>query len=336
MSSGRNEVTSDFRGSDRTGGRTAVEPTVPVEDLMVESPSGYRPSPNRPGAYWTGLVALAVGLAVTVVALATRVTSIVQTVLLAVPLALVGLGLERVGRGVGRGSLRSVGVLLVVVAVVGPVVLSLSSPAPAVAVQRSADVPAGAKTALLRASLGGGELRIEPEALGLYSADLLGPGQPNEQVTITEAKEAVLDLRGPVRRGLLARNRGNDWAVRLTTGLPWRVEVDAGAVTADLDLRQLDLRGVSVESGISRLAVRLGQPVARIPIDVRISTGFVDVHLPRAAACDIRVDGFSIDNFRQQGLVREGGVWRTGDASRADRYVFNIRSSGARIRLHRE
>jgi len=330
-------VTSDFRGPDRPGGgRTAVEPTLPVDDLMVESPGGYRPAPYRPGSYWIGLVALAIGLAVTVVALATRVTSIVQTVLLAVPLALVGLGLERVGRGVGRGSLRAVGALLLLVAVIGPVTLSLSSPEPAVQVQRSADVPAGATKALLRASLGGGELRIDPEAPGLYTADLRGPGQPSEQVTITEAKEAVLDLRGPVRRGLLARNRGNDWSVRLTTGLPWRVEVDAGAVTADLDLRQFDLRGVSVEAGVSRLAVRLGQPVARIPVDLRISTGFVDVYLPRAAACEIRVDGFSIDNFRQEGLVREGGVWRTGDAGRADRYVFNIRSTGARIRLHRE
>jgi hypothetical protein len=336
-SSGRNEVTSDFRGPDRTGGRTAVEPTVDVEDLMVESPSGYRDPSDRPGAYWTGLVALAIGLAVTVGALATRVTSIVQTVLLAVPLVLVGLGLERVGRGVGRGSLRSVGALLLVVAVVGPVALSLlSSPEPGVIVQRSADVPPGAKTALLRASLGGGELRIEPEAPGLYTADLRGPGQPSEQVTTTQAKEAVLDLRGPTRRGLLARNRGNDWAIRLTTGLPWRVEVDAGAVTADLDLRQLDLRGVSVDSGISRLAVRLGEPVARIPVDLRISTGFIDIHLPKAAACEIRVDGFSIDNFGQQGLVREGGVWRTADAARADRYVINIRSTGARIRLHRE
>jgi hypothetical protein len=330
-------VTSDFRGPDRPGGgRTAVEPTLPVDDLMVESPGGYRPATYRPGSYWIGLVALAIGLAVTVVALATRVTSIVQTVLLAVPLALVGLGLERVGRGVGRGSLRAVGALLLVVAVIGPVTLSLSSPEPAVQVQRSADVPAGATKALLRASLGGGELRIEPEAPGLYTADLRGPGQPSAQVTITEAREAVLDLRGPVRRGLLARNRGNNWSVRLTTGLPWRVEVDAGAVTADLDLRQLALRGVSVESGVSRLAVRLGEPVARIPVDLRISTGFIDVHLPRAAACEIRVDGFSIDNFRQEGLVREGGVWRTGDAGRADRYVFNIRSTGARIRLHRE
>jgi hypothetical protein len=329
-------VSSDFRGPDRTGGRMAVEPTVPVDDLAVEPPGGYRPPPNRPGAYWIGLVALAIGLAVTVVALATRVTSIVQTVLLAVPLALVGLGLERVGRGVGRGSLRTIGALLMVVAVVGPVALSLSSPEPGVVVTRNADVPAGATKALLRAGLGGGELRIEPEAPGLYTAELRGPGQPSEQVTITSDKEAVLDLRGPVRRGLLARNRGNDWRVRLTTGLPWRVEVDAGAVTADLDLRQLDLRGVSLDAGVSRLAVRLGQPVARIPVDLRISTGFVDIYLPRAAACEIRVDGFSIDNFRQEGLIREGGVWRTGDAGRADRYVVNIRSSGARIRIHRE
>jgi hypothetical protein len=220
--------------------------------------------------------------------------------------------------------------------VVGPVALSLSSPEPGVVATRGADVPAGATTALLRADLGGGELRIEPEAPGLYTAELRGPGQPNEQVTVTSDKEAVLDLRGPVRRGLLARNRGNDWRVRLTTGLPWRVEVDAGAVTADLDLRQLDLRGVSVDAGISRLAVRLGQPVARIPVDLRISTGFVDVYLPRAAACEIRVDGVSVDNFRQEGLIHEGGVWRTGDAGRADRYVVNVRSSGARIRIHRD
>ncbi|HET6751320.1 MAG TPA: hypothetical protein VFL71_18870 [Actinomycetes bacterium] len=329
-------MTSDFHGPDRTGGRTAMEPPVPVDDLFVEPPAGHRAPPSRPGAYWTGLVVLAIGLAVTVGALATRVTSIVQTVLLAVPLALVGLGLERVGRGVGRGSLRSTGVLLLLVAVIGPVVLSLSSPDSVVIAQPSADVPSGATKALLRASVGGGQLRIGSEAPGLYRAELRGPGQPSDQVTTTDDKEAVVDLRGPVRRGLLARNRGNDWAVSLTTALPWSVEVDAGAVTADLELRELDLRGVEIDAGVSRLALRLGQPAGRIPIDLRVSTGLIDVHLPRAAACEVRVDGFSLDNLRQAGLVNEGGVWRTGDAGRAERYVINVRTSGGRIRLHRE
>jgi hypothetical protein len=313
-----------------------VEPADPVDDLFVEPPAGHRPPPSRPGAYWTGLVVLAAGLVVTVGALATRVTSIVQTVLLAVPLVLVAFGLERVGRGVGRGSLRAIGVVLLLVALMGPVVLSLSSQDSTVIAQPSADVPAGATKALLRASVGGGQLRVESEAPGLYRAELRGPGQPSDQVTTTSDKEAVVDLRGPVRRGLLARNRGNDWTVGLTTQLPWSVEVDAGAVTADLDLRQLDLRGVDVQSGVSRLALRLGQPVARTPIDLQVSTGLIDVFLPRAAACEVRVDGISVNNFRQEGLVEEGGAWRTGDTARPARYVINVRTSGGRVRLHRE
>jgi hypothetical protein len=313
-----------------------MEPADPVDDLFVEPPAGHRPPPSRPGAYWTGLVVLAAGLAVTVGALATRVTSIVQTVLLAVPLALVALGLERVGRGVGRGSLRAIGVVLLLIAVIGPVVLSLSSQGSEVIAQPSEDVPAGATKALLRASVGGGQLRVESEAPGLYRAELRGPGRPSDQVTTTSDKQAVVDLRGPVRRGLLARNRGNDWTVGLTTQLPWSVEVDAGAVTADLDLRQLDLRGVKVESGVTRLALRLGQPGARTPIDLEVSTGLIDVFLPRAAACEVRVDGFSVNNFRQEGLVEEGGAWRTGDTGSAGRFVIDVRTSGGRVRLHRE
>ena len=104
----------------------------------------------------------------TVAALATRVTSIVQTILLAVPLALVGIGLERVGRGTGRGSLRSVGALLLVVAVVGPLVLSLSSPDPAVTVSPTSPSRSGAARAELRASMGGGQLQVGSGAAGLY------------------------------------------------------------------------------------------------------------------------------------------------------------------------
>ncbi|HEV2873001.1 MAG TPA: hypothetical protein VG409_16475, partial [Actinomycetota bacterium] len=226
----------------------------------------------RPGAYWTGLVVLAIGLAVTIATLATRVTSIVQTILLAIPLALIGIGLERVGRGTGRGSLRSVGVVLLVVAVVGPLVLSLSSPDPAVTTEPSAPVPPGAARAELRASMGGGQLRVEPGAPGLYAADLRGPGEPSAQVT-TADDLAVLDLRSPSQRGVLARNRGNDWRVRLNTSLDWQLDVSAGAVTADLDLRALDLRRVTFQSGVSRLAVRLGDPAVEVPVDLQLSTG---------------------------------------------------------------
>ena len=312
---------------------TETRPAPPdgPDDLPFEDRD---PPRARPGAYWTGLVVLAAGLAVTVATLATRVTSLVQTILLAIPLALIGLGLERVGRGTGRGSLRTVGVLLLVVAVVGPLALSLSSPDPAVTDTSSEPVPAGAARAELRASMGGGQLRVEPEAPGLYAAELRGPGQPSTQVT-TADDLAVLDLRSPSQRGMLARNRGNDWRIQLNTSLAWQLDISAGAVTADLDLRRLNLRGVKVQSGVSRLAVRLGDPAAEVPVDLQLSTGLVDLYLPSSATVEVRVDGLSFDNFRDAGLTRDADVWRA-EGSGDGRHVVHIRTSGARIRVHRE
>jgi hypothetical protein len=323
-------LASDIQRPDTTG-VTAVEPP-PAGDPAA--PPGRTTPAARSGAYWTGLVVLATGLAVTVGVLATRVTSIVQTILLAVPLALIGIGLERVGRGTGRGSLRAVGTLLLVVAVVGPLVLSLSSPTAAVSVTSSQPVPPGAARADLRASLGGGQLRVQPEASGLYSADLRGPGRPEAQVT-TARNLAVLDLRAPTQRGMLARNRGNDWRIQLNTSLAWQVDVTAGAVTADLDLRELNLRGVKVQSGVSRLAVRLGDPAAEVPVDLQLSTGLVDLYLPASATVEVRVDGLSIDNLRDQGFTRDADAWRA-EGSGDGRYLVQVRATAARIRVHRE
>jgi hypothetical protein len=338
-------VASDVQRPDNPGA-TTVRPgesggppgwspggSAPPGDPDAPPAEGPAPPRARPGAYWTGLVVLAAGLAITVATLATRVTSIAQTVLLAIPLALTGIGLERVGRGTGRGSLRAVGALLLVVAVVGPLALSLSSPNPAVIATASQPVPAGANRAELRAELGGGQLRIDPEAPGLYAAELRGPGRPSTQVT-TAADLAVVDLRAPSQRGMLARNRGNDWRIQLNTSLAWRVDVSAGAVTADLNLTQLDLRGVTVQSGVSRLAVRLGDPAAEVPVDLQLSTGFVDLYLPRSATVEVRVEGLSIDNLGDQGLTRDGGVWRA-EGGGTGRYLVRVRTSGARLRVHR-
>jgi hypothetical protein len=167
----------------------------------------------------------------------------------------------------------------------------------------------------------------------MYAADLRGPGRPSTQVT-TADDLAVLDLRSPAQRGVLARNRGNDWRIQLNTSLDWQVDIAAGAVTADLDLRDLDLRGVTVQSGVSRLAVRLGQPAAEVPIDLQLSTGLIDLYLPRAATVEVRVDGLSFDNFRGQGLSRDADTWRAV-GTESGRYRVQIRTSGARIRLHR-
>jgi len=329
-------VGSDFHRMDHHDDRTAARP-LPLEGRPADRHDAHI-THARPGAYRAGLFVLAAGLAVTVLAVATRVTSIVQTIMLAVPLALMGIGLERIGRAEGKASLRAVGSVLLVVAVAGPAVVSLS-PNRTVLARLSAPVPSGTNQALLRATPRGGQLRVGSEAAGLYAAELRGPASPDAQVTTYEGRRAVVDLRAPIPRGLFARNRGSDWTVNLTTGLPWQVEVETEAATVinlNLDLRQLDVRGVRVESSLSRQVIALGKPAAAVPIDLQASSGMVDIFLPRTAACEIRVDGIGMDNFAREGLVKEDGAWRTTDATQVGRYMFHVRISGGRVRLHRE
>src|SRR4029450_8771279 len=125
------------------------------------------------------------------------------------------------------------------------------------------------------------------------------------------------------------------WRSHPNPSLAWRVAVSAGAVTDDLNLTQLDLRGVAVQSGVSRLAVRLGDPAAEVPVDLQLSTGFVDLYLPRSATVEVRVDGLSIDNLRDQGFTRDADAWRA-EGPATGRYLVQDRPSGARLRVHRE
>lgn len=318
-------------GSVDPGMADSTQPiSMPGEDAW---PS---PEPERRhnGAYWTGVVFLSAGLVATIAALATHVTSIVQTVLLAIPLLAVGIGLERVGRSAARGSLRAVGAVLVVIAVASPVVLAVSSPGGGSSVTVSAPVPAGANQAILRTSEGGGQLRIDEGAVGLYQAEMRSPAAPAAEVS-TSGKVAVVDLRAPAQRGLLARNRGSDWGLRLNSSLPWRIQAEAGALTGDLDLRQLDVRQLDVEAGISRLAVRLNEPSAQVPVSIRISTGLVDIYLPTSTACQIRVDGPALNNFSSVGFTKRNGAWQSGDPDRTHSFKIEVHLTGGRVRIHR-
>ena len=292
------------------------------------------PLPVPPGgAYWTGLVVLVLGLIGTIAALATHVTSIVQTILLALPLVAVGFGLERVGRGMGRGSLRAVGGILLVLAIASPVVLSVTSPGAGSISTESAPVPARSNAAVLRTSQGGGQLRIDAGAVGLYQAELRSPSAPTAGVS-TSGKLAVVDLRGPAQHGLLARNRGADWGIRLNSSLPWRIQAEAGALTGDLDLRELDVRGVDIEAGISRLAVRLNQPSAKVPVNLQVSAGLIDLYLPKSAAVEIRVNGPAPNNFGSEGLQNRDGAWRSTGSGKGG-YVINVELTVGRVRVHR-
>jgi hypothetical protein len=299
-----------------------------------DGPSGPPPLParRRRRSGVGALLLLIPGLAALLTVLVLQTTSIAQAVVAAVPVALVGLGLERLGRATGVRGLRPIGVMVLLLAVAGPAVMAASPPGPVARVAVRSAVPPEAQEAVMRAALGAGQVRVRSGGPGLIEADLRSSGRPITAVS-TSGGTALVDLRAPAQQGLLARNRGSDWTTTLTPALPWRIELDAGAVTADLDLEQVNVRALRVSAGTpSRVAVHLGVPAARTQLDLRLTAGLLDLYLPADAGLELELAGAAVRDL--EGLRHVAGVWRSGgDPGRA--YVVRADVGLGAVRVHR-
>jgi hypothetical protein len=320
---------------ERSNGRATLDivgPPAPPGGAPARPPATPA-RPARPRRGRLGVLLLGLGLAGMVTVLALQATSITQAVALAIPVVLVGAGLSRIGRTSGVAGLRSLGTLLILVALAGPLIVAATPPASMDRTTVGGAVPAKAAEGLLRASLGSGQVKLGAGGPGLFEADLRSSGRSSSGVT-TSGSTVVVELRAPSQRGLLARNRGSDWTASVTPALPWRVELEGGAVTGDLDLRRLNVRSTRVDAGLGRLALRLGPPNGRTAVDVHLTGGLLDLYLPRDAGLELTVEGPVVRDMGGRRLERTGGVWRTPGAAPARAYVVRADLGTGVLRLH--
>jgi hypothetical protein len=333
---------SVFDEPDTHGPATTVRdrPPGPEAAPQPEGPplptvGSWAPAPPRARLGFTGGIGLALlvpSLAVVLAVIIMQLRSLTQALLVAIPVALLGAGIERVGKALRVGTLRATGALVVVLAVGGPLVLATMPTEPLDRSRSSSPVPGGVSEARMQASMGGGVLRVRPGGSGLFEADLRSVGRSTAQVSGSGAL-AVVDLDAPQQRGLLARNRGSEWDVALSTALPWQVRLDAGAVTADLDVQQLNVAGVEVDAGPSRIALRLGQPGGRTPVTLNVDAGTVDLYLPRNAGLELDVSGRAPHDFGDRQLEPVGTAWRAGRTDERA-YLVKLHLGAGRVRLH--
>jgi hypothetical protein len=308
---------------------------VPPARAPWPADRGHGAQAQRPrlgAAGGIGLALLVPSLAVMLAVLVMQLRSLTQALLLAIPVALLGAGLERIGKALRVAPLRATGALVAVLAVGGALVLATMPTEPLDRSRAGSPVPSGASSARMQASMGGGALRVRPGGSGLFEADLRSVGRSTAQVS-RSAELAVVDIDAPQEHGLLARNRGSEWDVALSTALPWRLRLDAGAVTADLDVQQLNVAGVEVDAGPSRLALRLGQPGGRTPVTLNLDAGMLDLYLPRDASLELEVSGKVLRDFGDRQLERSGSGWRAGPLT-GPAYVVKVHLGAGRVRLH--
>jgi hypothetical protein len=166
----------------------------------------------------------------------------------------------------------------------------------------------GVETGALEVDFGAGSLHLGAGSTDWVDARLQGPGA----VAAVEARgtELQVNLRPPSQFVVWSprRQAENRWVVRLARDLPWTVSARLGATDAVLDLADLQVRRLDLETGAGAVEVHLGTGVPRMAADIQAGASRVTVWVPAGAGVSARVEGaFSDTNLGGLGWQREDG-----------------------------
>jgi hypothetical protein len=257
------------------------------------------------------------------------------------PLVLVVAGLALVLRSLFRpplaGALALAAVALAIAAVV--VYVALSPPARSLQIgPATSAAPLGStRSGHLQIELGAVQLEVQADSSmpDLYQARF---GYPNGQAPQVRVDGGTVTVRGvgPSSAGFFPGLRRTA-SITLNGSIPWDVHVGGGAAQTQLDLRDVDLRSLTVDSGASHLDVRLPSPAGTV--QVQISGGASDLTIARPSSVPVqaRISGGAsnlvVDNRQITTLSGDGVRTTAGYDSARSRYQVNVSGGANNVRI---
>jgi hypothetical protein len=125
--------------------------------------------------------------------------------------------------------------------------------------------------------------------------------------------------------------------ITLSSRVPWAIKASMGMSDVVADLQELDLTGLEISGGVSRLETRLPRPKAAVR--VRIGAGASNLELIRPAAVPVRVrigggaSKLTIDDVRF-GAVGGKTDWRSPDYDLVEgRYDIEIGAGASKLTI---
>lgn len=135
-------------------------------------------------------------------------------------------------------------------------------------------------------------------------------------------------------------NIGDSSDNRLNLGLyreiPWTIEMEGGAIDADLDLSSIPLKSMDLSMGAGDLSLRLGALLDKTTLNLKSGVSQVDLFVPQDAALIIHMTGALNDtNIDSLGLIKEGNTYKTPDAQGGKTLELNLEMGLGQLNINR-
>jgi hypothetical protein len=194
-------------------------------------------------------------------------------------------------------------------------------------VAQSLSIPLeSACSARIKLDHGAGRLNIQG---GAASTELLNGsfGSDVDNKTHFEADQLQVKLRNSPQFWGWNPGDSMDWDLRLNDTIPLSLKIDSGASASTLDLTNLKVVDLDIDTGASSTEVSLPANAGNTRVDIDSGAASLNLHVPAGVAARIRVKtgiaSVNIDSNRFPKL--DGGLYESADyASAANRADITI------------
>ena len=192
----------------------------------------------------------------------------------------------------------------------------------------------GAQQASLHLNHGAGRLRIGAGAgAGTLLSGKFGYGLDYKTEMIGDKLE--VRMRSASNFGPFI-GEGFDWNFNLTRDIPISLTINTGASESRIDLSELRIPYLKLETGASSTALTLPAQAGNTLAEINAGVASVDVHLPEGVAARIRIkEGLSARNINSARFPRlEGNLYQSPDYDQAaNRVELNIETGVGSISI---
>ena len=144
-----------------------------------------------------------------------------------------------------------------------------------------------------------------------------------------------VELEQDTRYGLPWLDRRSDWNVGLTAEVPLDLKVDAGASRAVLDLSELRVRSLELQTGASETRILLPRAAGTTTVRAQAGAASLTIEVPNGVAARIRtrmaLGSAQIDQSRFP--ASSGGYESTDYATSANRVDIDIGGGVGSVRI---
>ncbi|NTW72954.1 MAG: DUF4097 domain-containing protein [Eubacteriaceae bacterium] len=96
----------------------------------------------------------------------------------------------------------------------------------------------------------------------------------------------------------------------INNSIPWKIEVNCGAVSGDVDLKDVIAEKVNVSVGAGKLDITLGSKAKKLDFDLSSGVSEVTVYLPKDAGLKIDFQGaLNSSNISELGLIKNENTY---------------------------